>query len=63
MWWYQLNIEAIAGATRIRSFANNDNQMPVTILVVLPTCSVVAHTDYPQHEWEIPVRKDSGNEV
>lgn len=37
--------------------------MPVTILAVLPACSVVAHTDYPQHECEIPVRKDSGNEV
>lgn len=37
--------------------------MPVTILAVLPACSVVAHIDYPQHEWEIPVRKDSGNEA
>lgn len=37
--------------------------MPVTILAVLPACSVVAHTDDPQHEWEIPMRKDSGDEV
>lgn len=32
--------------------------MPVTILAVLPACSVVAHTDYPQHEREIPVRNE-----
>lgn len=37
--------------------------MPAAIIAVLPDCSVVAQTDYPQHEREIPVRKDSGNEV
>lgn len=37
--------------------------MPATIIAVLPDLSVVAQTDYPQHEREIPMRKDSGNEV
>lgn len=34
-----------------------------TIIAVLPDRSVVAQTDYPRHQREIPVRKDSGNEV
>lgn len=54
---------AIAEEIRIRTSTSNYNQMPATIIVVLPALSALAQTDYPRHEWEIPVRKDSENEV